>query len=124
MPASTPREALDLALRTGTVLVSISLLSEMHDVLTRKDFSRYVGEEDVLRFMAVLMRETELVDVDVSLSVCRDPKDDKLLELAVCGTASHLITGDDDLLALHPFREICIVTPRSFLELGPSGHRT
>ncbi len=118
MPASTPREALDLALRTGTVLVSISLLSEMHDVLTRKDFSRYVGEEDVLRFMAVLMRETELVDVDVSLSVCRDPKDDKLLELAVCGTASHLITGDDDLLALHPFREICHRYTKIFSGVG------
>jgi predicted nucleic acid-binding protein len=48
---------------------------------------------------------------------CRDPKDDKFLSLAVCGRATHLVTGDADLLALNPFEGIRIVTPRQFLEI-------
>ena len=49
------------------------------------------------------MRESELVEVTAAVSVCRDPKDDKFLELALSGAATHIISGDDDLLALHPF---------------------
>jgi predicted nucleic acid-binding protein len=43
-------------------------------------------------------------------------KDDKFLEVAVCGRASGLATGDPDLLALHPFRSIPLITPIQFLE--------
>jgi len=103
----------------GTVLISTPLMSEMHDVLSRKDFSRYIDEEDVLNFSVALSREAELVEINVSIAVCRDPKDNKLLELAISGAASHLITGDSDLLVLHPFRDIQIVTPKAFLELEP-----
>jgi len=46
---------------------------------------------------------------------CRDPKDNKFLELAVSGGATHLISGDNDLLVLHPFRGIQIMTPQMFL---------
>lgn len=118
IPMSIPRKALDVATRTGTVLTSMSLISEMHDVLARKDFSRYIDEEDVSNFMEALSRETEFIDVNMQLSACRDAKDNMLLELAVCGQATHLITGDADLLTMHPFRDIEIVTPATFLELA------
>ena len=49
--------------------------------------------------------------------MCRDPDDDKFLELAVSGNADYLVSGDDDLLALHPFREIPILRPAEFLAL-------
>jgi predicted nucleic acid-binding protein len=56
---------------------------------------------------------------------CRDPKDDKFLELAVSGAACCVVTGDQDLLALHPFRSVSILTPAQFLEalsqLGKGG---
>ena len=65
--------------------------------------------------MAALTREAEWVEVDVRITACRDPKDDKFLELAVSGHASHVVTGDADLLALHPFRGIEIVPPHRFL---------
>ena len=44
------------------------------------------------------------------------PKDNKFLELAISGGATHLVTGDDDLLVLHPFRGVAIVTPQEFLD--------
>ncbi|OBQ35328.1 MAG: DNA-binding protein, partial [Anabaena sp. MDT14b] len=40
----------------------------------------------------------------------------KFLELAISGNATHIITGDKDLLELHPFRDILIVTPSQFLD--------
>ena len=49
------------------------------------------------------------------VSACRDPKDDKFLELALSGAATHLISGDDDLLALHPFRGVAILSPHDFV---------
>jgi putative PIN family toxin of toxin-antitoxin system len=42
---------------------------------------------------------------------CRDPKDDKFLEVALNGTADAIVTGDADLLEMHPWRGIEVVTP-------------
>ncbi len=49
------------------------------------------------------------------MQICRDPDDDKFLELALNGEADLIVTGDDDLLALHPFHSIPIVTPAAYL---------
>jgi len=55
------------------------------------------------------------VAVNEAITACRDAKDDKFLELAVSGKASHIVSGDADLLVLHPFRSIAILTPQAFL---------
>ncbi len=117
LPESKPRQALGLALRKGTVLLSFAALAELYDVLNRKQFRRYVGEEDIRSFLAALTRETQWVDVDVQIAACRDPKDNKFLELAVSGHGTHIVTGDADLLTLNPFRGIEILPPHQFLEL-------
>jgi uncharacterized protein len=51
-----------------------------------------------------------------TIRACRDAKDDKFLELAVSGRAAYIISGDDDLLVLHPFRGIAIMTAAEFLQ--------
>ena len=123
LPDSKPRKALDLALQKGKVLLSFAALAELYEVLSRKQFRRYVDEEDVRIFLAALTREAQWVDVDVRITACRDPKDDKFLELAVSGRATHIVTGDTDLLALNPFQGIQILPPHSFLELSlPLGY--
>jgi predicted nucleic acid-binding protein len=58
-----------------------------------------------------------MVQVSASLHICRDPRDDKFLELAIEGRAEVIVTGDRDLLELHPFRGIAILTPAAYLEL-------
>jgi predicted nucleic acid-binding protein len=57
------------------------------------------------------------VSVTSVITECRDPEDDKFLALAIDGAATYLITGDDDLLALNPFRGVAILTPREFLTI-------
>lgn len=118
LPESKPRKALDRALGSGRVLLSFAVQAELYDVLNRKSFRRYISEEDIRLFLAAFTREAEWVDVDLQLRVCRDPKDDKFLELALAGRATHLVTGDFDLLVLNPFRGITILAPHSFLELS------
>ena len=61
------------------------------------------------------MRDVELLEVIEVVTDCRDPKDNKFLELALIGKATHIVSGDEDLLVLHPFRGISILTPQSFL---------
>lgn len=49
------------------------------------------------------------------VSECRDPKDDKFLEVAPNGRADVIVSGDADLLTLNPWRAIAIVTPEDYL---------
>jgi len=118
LPESKPRHALELALSKGKVLLSFAALAELYEELNRKKFRRYVDERDIRSFLAALAREMQWVDVDVQITACRDPKDNKFLELAVRGNGTHIIRGDADLLALHPFQGIEILTPHRFLELS------
>jgi uncharacterized protein len=53
------------------------------------------------------------------IQACRDPSDDKFLELALNGSADAILTGDEDLLALHPFHGIAILTPAAWLQNNP-----
>ena len=115
-PESVPRRAFDKVIILGKPLISAASLDELHKVLKRERFDRYVSQESRNRFLATLVEEVVFADVQDLFQVCRDPKDDKFLQLAVAGQATCLITGDDDLLVLDPFRGIPIVTPRRFLE--------
>jgi uncharacterized protein len=55
--------------------------------------------------------------VNKTINACRDPKDNKFLELAVTGNVDYIISGDKDLLDLNPFNNIVIITPSQFLEM-------
>jgi putative PIN family toxin of toxin-antitoxin system len=56
------------------------------------------------------------IQVSVSINLCRDPKDNKFLELAIEAGAACTITGDKDLLVLHPFENIPILSAADFLK--------
>ncbi|WP_227788887.1 MULTISPECIES: putative toxin-antitoxin system toxin component, PIN family [unclassified Nodularia (in: cyanobacteria)] len=113
---STTMQAFREAKQNGLILISVEILSELIDVLSRQKFDRYLSREIREDFLASLARETELITISETVDICRDPKDNKFLELAISGEATHIITGDKDLLELHPFRHILIVTPSQFLD--------
>ena len=114
---SVPRKAFNRAMKSGVILISLDVVAELNDVLSRKKFNKYVTEEERIEFLILLLHETVFVEVKENIAECRDQRDDKFLELAVCGNSQYIISGDADLLVLHPFRNISIVTPRDFLEL-------
>ena len=115
LPRSVARQAFDQALHVGEILISQETVAELYDVLQRKGFEKYVTEDERIEFIAAFVREARLVEVTHRIRVCRDPTDDKFLELALSGQATCIVSGDKDLLVLHPFRGIPILTPRQFL---------
>ena len=113
--ASVPGRAFVRVLDRGTILISRSFVRELDDVLRREKFDQYLSREERDRFLESLIRESELIEITESVQACRDPEDDRILELAVNGHAGFIITGDADLLALNPFRGVRIVAPAEFL---------
>lgn len=120
---STPGRAFRKALNRGVLLTSQGALDEMSAVLEREKFARYVTvEERTVEereiFYTALVNRSEIIEPTVNVQECRDPRDDKFLEIAVDGDAAALVSGDKDLLVLHPFRGIPIVTPAEFLRIA------
>ena len=113
---SPPGQALHAVLSRGELLISRTSLTELAEVLGRAKFDRYLTREEREEFLVKLVREAVVVEITEEIRACRDTKDDKFLEVAVCGSASCVVSGDGDLLALHPFRGIPILSPAQFLE--------
>jgi len=82
---------------------------ELTDVMMRSKFDRYVSAQARGEVLRKIASGAEWFKPLETISDCRDPKDNKFLECAVAANATHIITGDDDLLVIHPFRGIQIV---------------
>ncbi len=115
LPHTVSRQVFDFVVLHGELLVSEEILAELNEVLARPKFRKYVSEKRRLEFFSALVRRAKIINVVDVIAECRDKKDNKFLELAVSGEATHIITGDNDLLVLNPFRRIDIVSPAVFL---------
>ena len=96
--------------------MSESTLFELADVLGRKKFNAYVSIQDREGFLRMLGRIAKMVTILHAVHDCRDVKDNQILEVAVNGQAQVIVTGDEDLLVLNPFRDISIMKPADFLK--------
>lgn len=115
LPETVPGQALRKIVEEADLLVSDETLDELVEVLSRPKFDRYVTVEERQEFIRLLGHIAERVSVIHPIRACRDPRDDKFLALAVSGEADIVITGDADLLVLHPFRGMAILTPADYL---------
>ena len=90
---------------------------EIVSVLERPRLRRYLSLEEARRFVADLASATTQVD-DAPLphpAVCRDPRDDYLVALAVATHADAIVTGDRDLLEVFE-PPVAVLTPRALME--------
>lgn len=101
--------------QTVTLLFSQELLDEFIEVAKRPKFRKYFTLADFQDLLQALSLRAEFVAVATAVSICRDPKDNFLLSLAADGNATHLITGDKDLLDLTTFGETKIITLATYL---------
>jgi putative PIN family toxin of toxin-antitoxin system len=115
-PTSTPRRAFDFAVEHGKLLISLPLLREVYGVLHYPKFDQYASTAQRTQFVDLLTTVGTLTTITVRLQVARDPKDNLVLELAVSGAASVIISGDSDLLTLGRYDSIPIRTPAQFLQ--------
>jgi len=112
---SMPALAIRLVRSNHVLLKSSSTEHELMSVLARPKFLGLIAPA-FNHFVAATMAIAELVEITEQIAACRDPRDDKFLELAVNGRADILVSGDNDLLVLDPFRTIPIVSALRFLK--------
>jgi len=111
---SVPRRAVVAVAQYHELLKSAATGQELLTTIARPRLSRLIDHRarDWLRDTVAAAEQVTIVE---RVAACRDPKDDKFLELAVNGRADVIVSGDADLLALNPFRGIPIETPADFL---------
>ena len=102
----------------STLLFSAKLIEEFIEVASRPKFKRYFSSNDLEELLFQMREHGEFITVTSSTNICRDPKDNFLLSLSKDGKASHLITGDKDLLDLKRFGKTQIVTMKKYLSEG------
>ena len=112
-----PEAAVHLAAASHLLLKSTITEKELFITLARPRLAPLI-QPHFRNWLHELMAAAELVNITERIAACRDPKDDKFLELAVSGRADLIVTGDNDLLVLNPFRNIPIVTPAEFAQGG------
>ena len=116
---SVPHQALLKALGSCELCATSSTLNELEQVLMRDKFNSYLDAETRLSFVALMRRHTHLFAVQKAdersvQPACRDPKDNKFLALALICEADAIISSDNDLLALNPWRSIAVLTPAAY----------
>lgn len=115
LPDSIPARAVRRIVDEARLLVSDPLMEELARVLGRDKFDRYATLDERQDLIRLLARIAEPVPILRRVRACRDPADDMILELAVNGRADLVVTGDADLLVLHPFEGIPIRRPSEWL---------
>ena len=113
---STPRSVLSFVLEHDTLLVSEETLAELGEVLRRPKLDKYSRIEDRINFLRALIGKAAVVPISSYITDCPDPKDNKFLELAIDGKATHIVSGDGDLLDMNPYRGIEIISPADFMK--------
>ncbi|MGV8093704.1 MAG: putative toxin-antitoxin system toxin component, PIN family [Mangrovibacterium sp.] len=112
---STNARAFNKVLLSGRIALSDSVLNEYTEVLYREKLDKYLDETKRQHALTQIKKNAIFFSPVETITDCRDPKDNKFLELALASRASCIISGDPHLLVLHPFRGIPILNPADFL---------
>ena len=90
----------------------------IQQALLRPKFDKYISQLERRFFLTNFLKTVEFIAETEVVTVCRDPQDDKILNLALSGQAEYIISGDQDLLVLNPFQGIQIITIDTFLKIS------
>jgi uncharacterized protein len=114
-PLSVPGRVFECVVERHRMLMSMESASELAEVLRREKFDRYLSRKHREELLAGAIGISEFVRTVGKITACRDPADNKFLELAVDGVATAIVSGDNDLLVMSPYRTVPIITPVQFL---------
>lgn len=112
---SVPERALLRAEEVDIFALSPAVESEIVEVFDRPKFMQAIRRERREYVLRILRDEAVWFEPAVRVADCRDPKDNKYLELALVAGAETIVSGDDDLLILHPWRGVRILRPAEYL---------
>lgn len=98
-----------------TLVFSEELLEEFLVVVQRPKLAKYFSPDKLYSLLENIQLYAEFIDVVSKIDICRDANDNFLLALAKDGKATHLLTGDRDLLVLEKFGKVKIMTLTDYL---------
>lgn len=98
------------------LIFSNELLEEFIDVVSRPKFKKYFSKSDIQKVLECFDQFGELVKVKSDIKICRDKKDNFLLNLSIDSKADYLVSGDNDLLILDKIEQTTILTFSEFIE--------
>ncbi|MDZ8109616.1 MAG: putative toxin-antitoxin system toxin component, PIN family [Nostoc sp. DedQUE12a] len=118
-PNGTARKVLDKAYKDFKIAQSEETYQELNIRIYKRKFDKYISDEDRQYLLDAVKKHSQFIQIKSQINTCRDPDDNKFLELAKDSNAEFLITGDRDLLSLNTLAEYQnqIITPRDFLDL-------
>jgi putative PIN family toxin of toxin-antitoxin system len=109
--------AIDLADTNFDMVRSKATTNELVEVLRRDKFDRFAAVEDRVFRVQTYIEATRLVTVNIVVTDCSDPKDNKFLELAIAANASVIVSGDKKhLVSMNPYKGIAIIRIRDFVD--------
>jgi putative PIN family toxin of toxin-antitoxin system len=106
-----------IASKQITVIVNEQLFAELEIVTKRPKLQKYFQQEKVQELIMFLRLVGEVYDNPAKHTLCRDEKDNFLLDLVDISKADYLVTGDKDLIELNPFKTAQIITPKQFEDI-------
>lgn len=112
---SKSAKAFDTVLNYGRIALSNEIFNEYTEILYREKLDKYLTDIQRVKALSMVKRNAIFFQPVEIVNECRDPKDNKFLELAVASNAVCILTGDTDLLIMNPFRKIEILEPVRFL---------
>ena len=93
------------------------VINEIRIVTQRPKLKKYFPKQDVEDLIDLIQTIGDHFKIADELNICRDSKDNFLLELAIAGKADYLVTGDSDLLLLQKFKNTTIITFKDFEQI-------
>lgn len=119
---SIPERALRLARVHDVIFLSRAVEAEIREVFGRPKFAPHVPPRRIEDILEVLTSAAIVVEPTEEIADCRDPGDNKYLELALTADVECIVASDNDLLVLDPWRGIRIVTPAEYVRrFEPAG---
>jgi len=118
-PNGAAAQLVDRLLADGRLLFSEVTFAELETRIWKPKFDRYLSIERRKQILHELNASAMWVDVPAQIAnqlFSRDINDDAFVHVALAASATRLITGDDDLLCLHPINALHILTPRAALD--------
>lgn len=103
------------------IISSDAQLREISEVIRRQKFVQRFSDFERLQLEEYMVKTAYRVDPIEHIEVCRDPKDNFLLEIAASTDVDYIVTGDDDLLILGEFRNTKIIRLSEFREMLSAG---
>jgi len=98
------------------LIFSEELFGEFISITERPKFKKYFSRSDVDKLIQTIDKYGILIKVTSEIKLCRDIKDNFLLNLAADSNADFLVTGDKDLLEIKHLQKTKILTIRELMD--------